>query len=380
MSDTLRQKTRLHRWRLMLGDGSEQAFGGGLPQTWTRMDQALSYLYGREYGARRNVRGHDRHGASLDPSQLTVPEWINLVHELFPRKTIERIEKDALERYQLEEMVTNPELLRRAQPSMTLLKAVLNTKHLMNEQVLKLARDMARKVIEQLMEKLSKPVQAPFLGTANRNRRSYLKIAKNFDAAKTIRRNLKHFDRQSGKILIQEPIFYSRIRRRSDQWQLIILVDQSGSMADSVIYSAISAAIFCGCQALKTHLIAFDTSIIDLSDQCADPLETLMKVQLGGGTDIGQAVAYASTLVAYPRRTIVVLISDFYEGAEERHLLQLSKTLVESGVILLGLAALDERAEPVYNRQLAQRLANVGAHMGAMTPGELAQWVAEKVK
>ena len=237
-------------------------------------------------------------GGGLGDSQLTVPDWINAVHTLFPKRTIERIEKDALERYQLDEMVTNPDLLRRARPSMTLLKAVLHTKHLMNQEVLALARDLVRKVVEELMEKLARPVEAAFLGAVDRQRRSRLKVAKNFDAETTIRRNLARYDPKTKQLSIETPFFFSRIRRQADRWQVIILVDESGSMADSVIHAAVTAAIFFGIKALRTHLCLFDTNVVDVTDQCNDPVETIMKVQLGGGTDIGGALAYA----ARPRR------------------------------------------------------------------------------
>jgi hypothetical protein len=308
-----------------------------------------------------------------------VPDWINSVHELFPKSTIERIEKDALERYGLEEMVTNPDLLSRAQPNPTLLKAVLRTKHLMNQDVLALARTLVRKCVEQLMEKLAREVRQPFVGTRDRRRRSFIKVAKNFDAPTTVRRNLKHYDPKSGRLFIQTPYFNSRVRRQVDRWQLIILVDESGSMMDSVIHSAVTAAVFFGIKSLKTHLVLFDTSVVDVTADCTDPVETLMKVQLGGGTDIGNAVNYAATLVENPRRTIIILISDFYEGAPVHVLLGAVKRLIESGVTFLGLAALDDRADPCYDHETAARLANLGAHVGAMTPGELAEWVAEKV-
>src|SRR5262249_59083950 len=155
---------------------------------------------GSEYGAGRNTRGS--RGASLDDSALTVPEWINQVHTLFPRRTIERIEKDALERYQIQELVTNPELLRRAQPNQTLLKAVLHTKHLMNQEVLAMARTLVRKVIEQLLEKLARPVRSVFMGAADRRRRSFLRVDKNFDARTTIRRNLSTFDPETQHLLL----------------------------------------------------------------------------------------------------------------------------------------------------------------------------------
>jgi Mg-chelatase subunit ChlD len=370
----------LVRWRLVLGHDAEQGLGCGLEGEDARRDGTLGYLYNREYGAGRNVRPGQRGPGSLDPSALTVPEWINAVHELFPKRTIERIEKDALERYKLDEMVTNPDLLSRAQPSQTLLKAVLHTKHLMNQEVLALARNLVRKVIEQLMERLARRVQSPFLGAVDRRRRSMMKVAKNFDPRSTVRRNLAHYDPEARKLFIRTPYFFSRVRRHVDRWQVIVVVDESGSMVDSVIHSAVTAAIFFGIRTLRTHLILFDTSVVDVSADCADPVETIMKVQLGGGTDIGGALAYAAGLVENPRRTIVVLVTDFYEGAPLERLYAVTKSLIESGVTLLGLAALDEQAEPSYDRNIAAHMAALGAHVGAMTPGELAEWVAAKVR
>ncbi len=375
-------KQALVRWRLVLGGDAEQGLGCGLDGVDAQRDGALGYLYGREYKPGRNVRQGKGGGqkGTLDPSQLTVPDWINAVHTLFPKRTIERIEKDALERYQLEEMVTNPDLLARAQPSQTLLKAVLHTKHLMNQEVLALARTLVRKVIEQLMEKLARPVRSVFLGAADRRRRSPMKVAKNFDARATVRRNLAHYDPAAKKLRLRTPYFFSRVRRHVDRWQVIIVVDESGSMADSVIHAAVTAAIFFGIRTLRTHLILFDTSVVDVTEHCTDPVETILKVQLGGGTDIGGALRYAAGLVDNPRRTIVVLITDFCEGGPAERLFAVTRQLVESGVTLLGLAALDERAEPNYDRGTAERMVALGAHVAAMTPGELAEWVAQKVR
>ena len=369
-------RARLNRWRLILGKGAEGVLGRVADGETQRRDDVLAYLYDREYEAGRNVRRDGGDGTS----QLTIPDWINSVHELFPRKTIERIEKDALERYQIQEMVTNVDLLRRAEPSVTLLKAVLRTKHLMNQEVLALARQLVRRTVEELMEKLAREVRAPFSGAKDRRRRSLVRIASNFDARTTIRRNLDQYDPDSRRLVLRTPYFFSRVRRQVDRWQVIILVDQSGSMAESVIHSAITASIFFGIRTLRPHLCAFDTAVIDLTQDCGDPVETLMKVQLGGGTDIGRALGYASTLVHEPRRTILVLISDFFEGGDAGRLLSLAKSLIESGVTFLGLAALDERAHPTYDRLIAQAIVNLGGHVGAMTPGELAAWVAEKVR
>jgi Mg-chelatase subunit ChlD len=367
------------RWRLILGPEANEACGAGLSGEMAARDRALTFLYGREYGKGRNVRDGSGQQGGMGDSVMDVPDWINSVHELFPQRVVERIEKDALERYHLEEMVTNPEVLRRVEPSQTLLKAVLHTKHLMNQEVLALARELVRKVVQQLMEKLARPVKQAFLGSRDRRQRSSLRVAKNFDAHATIRRNLKHWDAERGKLFIQQPEFFSRVRRQVDRWQMIMVVDESGSMANSVIHSAVTAAIFCGLPTLKTHLVLFDTNVIDVSLDCADPVETIMKVQLGGGTDIGQALRYAAGLVENPRRTIIALVTDFFEGAPEHLLLGTVKELTESGVHLLGLAALDESAQPTYDHALAAKFVKLGAHVAAMTPGELAEWVAEKV-
>ena len=370
---------RMARWRLVMGKGAEQLCGELTGDDATR-DACLGYLYDREYGGGRNVRGADGQQGGLGESNLTVPDWINHVHELFPKRTIERLEQDALERYQLDEMVTNAEVLSRAKPNTTLLKAVLRTKHLMNQDVLRAAQHLARQVVEELLKKLAQEVKNPFLGALDRRRRSHRKIAKNLDLKTTLRRNLKHYDAERRRLIIESPIFFSRVRRHVDRWQIIILVDESGSMLDSVIHSAITASIFFGLRTMRVHLCLFDTQVVDVTDQCTDPVETLMKVQLGGGTDIGQALHYAAELVDNPRRTIVVLITDFFEGAPLERLFGAAKRLIDSGVTLLGLAALDERAEPTYDRSVASRLVQMGAHVAAMTPGELAAWVAEKVR
>jgi Mg-chelatase subunit ChlD len=260
------------------------------------------------------------------------------------------------------------------------MKAVLRTKHLMNQKVLKAAQHLVRQAVEELMKKLAQDVRSAFQGSVDRQHRSFMKIAKNFDIETTLRRNLKNYDPELRRVLVETPFFYSRVRREVDRWQIIILVDESGSMLDSVIHSAVTAAVFYSMRMMKVHLCIFDTSVVDLTDQVVDPVETLMKVQLGGGTDIGQAVSYAAELVENPQRTIVTLITDFYEGAPVGRLYSAARKLIDSGVTCLGLAALDGTAEPTYDRQVAAKLVNMGWHVGAMTPGELANWVAEKVR
>lgn len=174
--------------------------------------------------------------------------------------------------------------------------------------------------------------------------------------------------------MLQEVLFFERNTRRLP-WDVIICVDQSASMVGSVIHSAVMAGILCGLPAFRVRLVAFDTGIVDLSGQADDPVEVLMRVQLGGGTDIGQAVRYCTQLVENPQRTVLVLVTDFCEGASVNELVRAVHGLAESRVTLLGLAALDGEANPFYDRQIAQRLTDCGMQIAALTPGQLASWL-----
>ncbi|SDH47436.1 Mg-chelatase subunit ChlD [Actinokineospora alba] len=360
------------RWRLILGEPAEPACPlGGVD---ARRDTALRWLYGREEDL--ESRGVRRGGSG--ESELTTVDWLDEVHRLFPKETIERLERDAVERYQIHEIVTDPDVLGRVEPNPALLRAVLRTKHLMNPDVLAMARKIIASVVRELVDRLALEVRRSFSGTRQR-RRSNFRQARNFDFRATIKANLAHYQPEQRRVRITEPRFVSRTRRQVDQWQLMLLVDQSGSMVDSVIHSAVTASCLWSVPGLRTHLVAFDTAVVDLTSDVTDPVELLMKVQLGGGTDIAKAVRYGAGLIDNPRRSIVAVISDFYEGGDEHQLVRTVRELVEQGTQVLCLAALDGEANPNYDRDLGQRLADTGASVGAMTPGELAQFVAERL-
>lgn len=371
----------LQRWRLLLGEAGQQGLGlgaGGLSGEAQGMDRALEWLYGRE-GEARDLLQRER-SADLGASALSVPDWINQVHRLFPRETIERLERDAVERYRINELVTSPEVLQRVQPSQALLEAVLRTKHLMNPEVLAMARELVAKVVQQLIEALAVELQQAFSGVRNRRQHTRQANSRNFDAAATLRANLKHFDPASRRLVIERALFNTRTSRHLERWQIILVVDQSGSMLPSVIHSAVTAACLSRLPGIDTHLLAFDTEVVDLSAEREDPVDLLMRVQLGGGTDIQKAMRYAAELIEAPRRAIVVLVSDFYEGASEHLLVRVVRDLVAQGSRVLGLAALDQEAVPAYDRAMAARLVEVGAEIGAMTPGQLAGWLADVLK
>lgn len=367
----------LLRWRLVLGEASEGCLGGVGEGEAARVDAALDWLYGRD------TEGDAPSGprsAGSGASQLTVPDWINAIHELFPKRTIERLERDAVEVYGIAEIVTDPRVLEQVEPNPTLLSAVLQTKHLMNEEVLAAARALVRKVVQQLMEELSQEVRSRFLGLVARNRSHRLPRGGPLDLRRTLRGNLSRWDPAARKLYVERTWFHERRNRRLDTWQIILLVDQSGSMVDSMVHAAVTAAILHGLPGVDSHLVVFDTEVVDLTADVMDPVATLMSVMLGGGTHIAKAVAYGASLIKAPRRAVVVVISDFYEGDTPGRLEGVVRELCAQGTQVLGLAALDRNAHPVYDRDLAGRLVQAGAKVGAMTPGELAGWLSETMR
>lgn len=369
------------RWRLVLGRFAEKRLSAPMSARAARMEAALDYLYSREYKG-RGVRDGDKPGGregSLDPSQINIPTWLGEVRELFPRETVEIIEKHALDRYGLTELVTDKETLEKLEPNMELLKTLLTFRGHLQGEVLETARRIIRQVVEELKRKLETEIRRALSGRLNRFRHSPQKAAQNFDWRGTIRRNLKHYDTRRRKIILQEPKFFSR-NTRLLPWQVILCVDQSGSMASSVIHSAVMAGILAGLPMVRVKIVVFDTSVVDLSDHVDDPVEVLMSVQLGGGTNIGQALTYCEGLIENPHRTVLALVSDFCEGAAPGAMLGASARMHEAGVKLIGLASLDESATPIYDHAMAERLTETGMHVAALTPKHFAEWLAKIIK
>ena len=245
--------------------------------------------------------------------------------------------------------------------------------------MLKAARRIVREVIEAIRRRLEDDIRRSLLGKLNRFRHSPLKVAQNLDWRGTLRCNLKHYDPNRKQIILQTVKFFSRLERRLP-WHVILCIDQSGSMAGSVIHSAVMGGILAGLPSLQVSFVVFDTSVVDLTDHADDPVELLMSVHLGGGTNIGRAIGYCQTLVQNPLRTLLILISDFAEGASSSELLARCRQLHESGVTLLGLASLeDTHATAFYDVRMAEQLATNGMEIAALTPKRLAEWLAKKI-
>lgn len=366
----------LNRWRLVLGKYSSNHLTFSEDNiNYADMDTLLEFLYEREYGEERGVRT-DKRAGSLDPSNLTVPQWITKIKELFPKETVEILEKHALDKYNLKELLTDKTVLEKLEPNPELLKSILQMKHLMKGEVLESAKKIVKVTAEEIAKKLEQDIKTAINGRLDRNKYGGIKSSRNIDFKRTIKHNLKNFDRELNTLVVDRVYFNKRVKP-SNPWNVIIAVDESGSMLDSVIHSTIMAGIFSKLPMLKTNLVIFDTEIVDLTEYVEDVVQTLMSIQLGGGTNISRALQYCNGLMENPHKTIVILVTDLYEGGSYGTMYARAKDIVESGARLIILPALGIDAEPIYDRGAAEKMAALGAKVAAVTPGGLAKWIAQ---
>ena len=373
------------RWRMILGRYAESA----LPREAADagLDDALGHLYDREYtgrGHRLGRGGPDAAGrgdsdgdGGLGPSALRTIDWLEGARRLLPASALERMESDALTRYGLTDLLADPAAVDSVRTSPELGAALLRIKGTIPSRLADGLRALIARIVADAIERLRRPVTTALTGARRCNRRSPRASARNLDWRRTIAANLGNVDPDTGRMLVQEVRFMSRQRRQNLQWDVIILVDQSGSMASSLLHSAVMASILASLPGLSVRLILFDTSVVDVSHLADDPVEVLMTCQLGGGTNIANAVDYAAARVTQPTRTVLALISDFGEGGSVSALVARVRDLAASGVTMLGLASLGDDGEPWFNRTVGDRLAAAGMRIAAMTPDRFAAWLAE---
>ncbi len=374
--DDLAERDLLARWRLILGRSAEThgiSLGGDVAAE--RIEALVGFLFGE---GDKSGETDGRQGGQ-GPSTLTVPQWVDAVAELFPHQAKEILERELVRRRGIAELLEQPQLLEKVEPNVELVKTLLTHQDLLNEKTRVLARKIIDQVVQELKEKMKVQVEQSITGAIRRDRHSPQPVFRNLDLKTTLRRNLANFDRDSGKLLVDR-VFFIAAERNKRPWHVINAVDQSGSMLDSAIFSAVMASIFYELPAVRTSLYLFDTQVVDLTDQVGQPVDVLMRVQLGGGTDIAQALRYGSQLVREPARTILVLITDFYEGGDERDLVRQAQDLAQGGVRLIGLGALGYDARPAYNRSTAKRLRGVGMDILVCTPEKLAESMARIIR
>lgn len=362
------------RWRLVLGRYSEQRLTG-LSDAAGQMDAALDFLYGRLYEG-RGVRGRSEgeRDADLSASAPSLIDWLDTVHRLFPADVCERIERDALDRFGLTELLSDPRALATVTPSVEMAKLLMAMRQRLPAASLHQVRRIIAAVVDDVMRRVRPQVAPVLAGRVDQLRRTRRNTG-TIDAARTVAQNLHTWDPVRQRLLIEEVTFRDRNRLRYP-WDVILCIDQSGSMGESLINSAVTAGVLAGLPSVNVKLVVFDTSVVDLTTLADDPVETLLSVQLGGGTDIAKALRYCEQLVENPTRTVVALVTDFYEGGSVTDLVASAARLHEARVTTLGLAALEDGGGPAYDRRVAARLASVGMEIGAMSPGHFAEWLA----
>ena len=352
---------RLQRWRLVLGSEAEAACGS--PQGAAKeMDQALTALY----DAPGSGTGRDRMGGR-GGSSPSVARWLGDIRKYFPSQVVQVMQRDALERLNLRDMLLQPEMLNAVQPDVHLVAQLISLSRVIPAGTKDTARLVVKRVVDELLRKLEEPMRSAITGALDRSQRNRRPRHAEIDWHRTIRANLRHWQPEHRTIVPQTLIGYGRKARRP-QREVVLCIDQSGSMANSVVYASIFGAVMASLPAVSTQLVVFDTAVVDMTEQLDDPVELLFGVQLGGGTDINGAVGYCQSTIREPRNTILVLISDLYEGGVEAGLLSRAAALVESGVQFVTLLALSDEGAPAYDRQLAAKLAALGVPSFACTP------------
>ncbi|MEO0375764.1 MAG: VWA domain-containing protein [Cyanobacteria bacterium P01_A01_bin.17] len=376
---------RLRRWRLILGGRSADGICGSasdfsLGSADVAMDQALSSLYDAQSGGR---------SGGLGSSSPKVARWLGDIRSYFPSSVVRIMQKDALERLNLHQMLMEPEMLEAVEPDVHMVANLLSLSGIMPSKTKETARIVVNRVVEELLRKLSNPLQQAVMGSLNRAVRNSRPRHNEIDWHRTIRANLKHYQPEYQTIIPERRIGFGR--KRSSLKDIVLCVDQSGSMATSVVYASIFAAVLASLPAVKTHMVVFDTAIVDLTEMLQDPVDVLFGTQLGGGTDINRAVSYCQGLIRKPEDTIFVLISDLYEGGDNRSMLKRVGSLVQSGVQCVTLLALNDDGAPCFDHQNAAKFAALGIPSFACSPDQfpglmavaiarqdLSQWAAKE--
>jgi Mg-chelatase subunit ChlD len=353
---------RLSRWRLVLGGDEADGIGIPLVGADAGMDHVLQALYG---AGGTGGRGSPR-SAGLGASAPNVARWLGDIRTYFPTPVVQVMQRDALERLNLRQMLLEPELLEAAEPDVHLVASLIALGRVMPGKAKETARQVVQRVVEDLERRLRNPLLQAVRGSLNRASRTYRPRASEIDWDRTIRANLKHYLPDRRTIIAERLVGYGH--KRSSLRDIILCVDQSGSMATSVVYSGIFGAVLASLRAVTTRMVVFDTAVVDLTDELQDPVDLLFGTQLGGGTDINRALAYCQALVTRPSQTILVLVTDLYEGGNAPEMLKRAAALVGSGVQVVCLLALSDDGAPSYNSHHAAALASLGIPAFACTP------------
>lgn len=389
MNPTVDQE-QIKRWRLILGQHAQESLAqmggpGGcqLSDGQRAMDEALAAIYDESEGGGEGAGGGRSRGgrtAGLGPSAPNLAKWLGDIRSYFKEDVVTVIQNDAIERKGLTQLLFEPEMLKNVEPNPQLVGTLMSLKGRIPERTKETARIVVRAVVEKIKRLLEQRIRQAVMGALNRNEHSPIPHTPSIDWKRTIGRNLKNFQPALGTIVPDKVYFFSRVQR-SNKWNVIVCMDQSGSMAESVVYGSVTGSIFASLPALNTRVVAFDTEIVDLTEQCGnDPVDMIFGVQLGGGTDINKAVAYCEKFIPDPTQTIFFLITDLIEGGNQAQLVRRLKDLVESGVRVICLLALSDSGVPTFNDALAKKISEFGVPCFGCTPNRLPELIEGVLK
>lgn len=371
---------RLRRWRLVLGAGdtaNPDGTGVRLVGDESRMDAALSALYDAPPAGDRRGHGSRRRGG-LAASAPSVARWLGDIRRYFPSGVVQVMQRDAIERLDLQRLLLEPEMLDAVEPDIHLVATLLALQHLLPETTRSTARQVVRTVVEQIEARLGRPTVQAVSGALARATRTSRPRAGDIDWNRTVRANLANYQPSLGTVIPERLVGYTRLSSGVRR-ELIIAIDQSASMGDSVVYASVFGAALASVRTLRTQLIAFDTSVVDLTEHLSDPVDVLFGIQLGGGTDLSGALAYCASLVGRPSDTVLVLISDLYEGMPGGDVVARVGALARSGVRCVALLALSDEGAPAFDHHVAAALAQLGVPAFACTPDAFPDLIAAAI-
>ncbi|WP_372404061.1 VWA domain-containing protein [Acinetobacter piscicola] len=357
------------RWRLILGQRPEQSS----PEYWSSDDENMFQCLDVLYNTQQQQRG------GLGRSSPRIAKWLGDIRQYFPSSVVQIIQKDALERLNLQQMLLEPELLENIEVDIHLVSTLIGLNHLMPDQTKETARIVVRKLVEEIERRLKQSLEQAIQGSVNRSAHTRRpKRIQDINWHRTIQANLKHWQEEY-KTIIPEQL-HGHPRQRSSLKDIVLCVDQSGSMAPSVVYSSIFAAVMASIRAVTTQMVVFDTQIVDLTPLLEDPVDVLFGTQLGGGTDIAKAIKYCRTKITRPEETIFVLVTDLCEGGSEQQLFKQVAEMLNSGVQIITLLALSDEGTPYYDRENAQKFAALGIPTFACTPDQFPELMAKAIE
>ncbi len=376
------KQENINRWRLLLGKESEKGFNDkakmnpNLSEEEMLMAQALDAIYDK---SNHDLEKGNGSGAGNGYSALKVSKWLGDVRKLFNQDIVQIIQNDAIERKGMKELLYEPEVLKDMAPDINLACTLLTLKNQVPERSKEAVRNYIEAIVEDINKRMVNDVQKAVTAAINKRNHSPRGNVASIDFNYTIRRNLKNYNPDLGTIIPERIYFYEQ-QSKTNKWHVILDIDQSGSMGQSIIYSTIMGCILAKMSSLKTRVVAFDTSVVDLTEQYDDPVDMLYGIQLGGGTDIHKSVCYCEQFIENPKQTLFFLISDLEEYGNHGALINKMRYLKESGVTVVCLLAISDDGEPYYNKNLANKFSEFGVPSFACSPNLLPELLEKTIK